>query len=238
MEHRKTEKSNLENKRAVFFLIGLLGILCVTYAALSKKSFVTSSYDFEMQVEDDLAELPPVTAPPPPPPPPPPPAKPPVEPELEIVPDEVEIEEPDFEDDFADMEIDMDAPEPSNEVEEIADVPLMFVKNQPHFTECADLKTNLERDQCTKKLINQRIMENFTVPEIDKEIGASGIILVQFVISKTGEVKNVQIVKGMNDRLDKEAINALKKLPKMIPGKTLDKPVSIMYNIPIRINIQ
>ena len=117
------------------------------------------------------------------------------------------------------------------------DSPLMFAKNQPHFKECSGIETNLERDQCTKALINEKIVANFTVPNFKKGKKINGIIHVQFVVTKYGTINNVRIIKGINKKLNKEAIRVIKELPKMIPGRNLNKNVSVMYTIPIRIQL-
>lgn len=239
MEYRKTAKSNLENKKEVFFLIGALLILTVTFASFSIKSYTDNAYSFEMQVDDEMMELPPVTTPPPPPPPPPPAEAPPVEPELKLVEDEVKTEDPKFDDkDIADIEIN-DSPigEAPSKDEVLEDIPMTFVSNMPTLPECAGLKSNLERDQCTKANIVKKIGENFEMPEIAKELGQEGTVYVKFTVDKTGAVTNVEILKGVNEHIDKEAIRSVKKLPKFNPGMNLDKPVSIYYNIPIRITI-
>jgi protein TonB len=127
------------------------------------------------------------------------------------------------------------------EDEEITDEesPILFVNNQPHFEQCAHLETNLERHQCTMALINKKIGENFNIPKSELRKTTNGIIQIQFVVSKTGEITNVKILKGINKKLDNEAKRVVRSLPKMIPGKTdLNKNVSILYHLPIRINIQ
>ena len=240
MDFRKTEKTNLENKKGVFFLIGTLLILTVTFASFSIKSYNNVAYNFEMQVDDDMMELPPVTTPPPPPPPPPPSETPAVEPEIKLVEDEVKTEDPKFDDkEIADVEIN-DSPvgeTPTNVEEVLEETPMTFVSNMPSLPECAGLKTNLERDQCTKASIVKKIGELFEMPEIAKELGQEGTVYVKFVVDKTGTVSSVEILKGVNEHIDKEAIRSVKKLPKFNPGMNLDKPVSIYYNIPIKITI-
>ena len=238
MEFRKTEKSNLENKRTVFFLIGLVAALGVTYASFNIKSFVDSVYDFDMQVEEEIIDLPPVTTPPPPPPPPPPVAPPPVQPEIEIVDKEIKVDI-DFDEDMDDLEIPEEtAPEMEAKDEVLDDVPLVWASNFPHFTECKDFKTNDERHQCTQKLTQKKIMECFVIPDIDREMGINDLIVVQFVIDRGGNVTAPNILKGINERLDKEAVRCVNKIPKMIPGSNLDKPTSVQFNLPLRVSIQ
>ncbi|MFT6745888.1 MAG: protein TonB [Glaciecola sp.] len=235
MEYRKNEKSNLENKKTVFFLVGMLLILSCTYAALNMKSFSKLAYDFDMQVEDDMVELPPITTPPPPPPPPPPAAKPPVEPEIKLVEDEVITEEPEFDDtELDEVEID-DEPVGDEPEEELDDVAVPFVGNMPCFPECADKKSNFERDKCTKSLIVQKVQDNFKMPDIAREMGYSDVIYVFFIVNKQGNVTDIKILKGEYEILNKEAIAAVSLLPKFKPGTQLDKPKSVSYRIPLRI---
>ncbi|MFT6717195.1 MAG: protein TonB [Saprospiraceae bacterium] len=235
MEFRKNEKSNLENKKTVFFLVGMLLILSCTYAALNMKSFSKLVYDFDMQVEDDLTELPPITTPPPPPPPPPPAEKPPVEPEIQLVEDEVITEIPDFDDtELDEVEID-DEPVGDDSDEELADVPMVAVSNYPTYPECAHLKTNNERNRCTQNLIHSKVKELFDMPAIAQELELEDVIYVKFVVNKQGVVGAIEILKGKHDILNKEAIRAVGLLPKLNPGMNLDRPASVIYTIPIRI---
>jgi len=236
MEHRKNNKSNLENKKTVFFLVGMLLVLSCTYAALNMKSFSKLVYDFDMQVEDDLSELPPITTPPPPPPPPPPAEKPPVEPEIKLVEDEVITEIPDFDDTDLDEMVIEDEPVGDSNDEAIEDVPMTFVSNMPTYPECADLKSNMERKICTEKLMQNKIQANFDMPPIAQEMELEDVIYVKFVVNKKGIVGGIEILKGKHDILNKEAIKAVGLLPKLNPGMNLDRPTSVMYTIPIRIS--
>ncbi len=235
MEFRKNSASNLEDKKGVFLLIGLLLILSVTYAAFNIKSFTKAQYDFEMTVEDDLAELPPVTTPPPPPPPPPPPIAPPTIPEIEIVEDDIVTEEPDFNDDnLEDIEIDEI---PSGDGEAIDDVPTTFVSNMPYFGDCGKIKNNIKKSQCTLGLIQQFIRDNYELPDIAREMGYEGTVLLQFTVNRKGKVVNANILRGVAGSVDKEALRVINSLPQFVPGKNLDKPASVLYSVPIKITL-
>jgi protein TonB len=238
MEDRKTEKTNLENKKAVFFLIGTLLILTVTYASFSYKSYNNLSYNFEMQVDEEMMDLPPVINPPAPPPPPPAPAHEAVEPILKLVEDEVKTKDPKFEDkNINEIEVDDnqigEAPAPFSD--ELEDIPLTYVSNMPSLPECADLKTNEERINCTNRLILATINKNFEIPDMARELGQFGTVWVTFIVDKAGNVTNVEILKGINEYLDKECLKNVKNLPKFKPGTSMDRPVSIKYNIPLQI---
>lgn len=239
MDFRKTDKSNLEDKKVVFFLVGMLLILSFAYTSFNIKSYTKSAYDFQMSEEEDLMELPPVTTPPEvkPPPPPPPEKTKAVEPEIELVEDEVITEEPDFEDlDLANLEID-DEPIGDEPPEQLDDTPVMFVSNMPHFPECSQFEGNDAKAKCTQKMIHSFIIENFEMPAIAQEMGYSGKLYLQFTVSREGNVTDVKVLKGLVEVVDKEAIRVVKSLPKFIPGKNLDKPKSVLYTIPFDVTI-
>lgn len=235
MEEKKKESANLENKKVLFFIVGLSMILSASYAAISLKSYMDEAYDFEMIIEDDLEELPPITTPPPPPPPPPKEAKPPVQPDIEVVEDEVETDEPEFnDDDLAEIEVE-DEPIGDEPEEVIEDIPLTFVSNMPYLPECSSLTSNMQRDQCTKRAIANFIRENFDTPDIAREMEYSDMIFVKFVVGKNGKVREAEILKGKYDILNAEALKTVRKIPNLIPGSNMDRPVSVIYNIPIKI---
>lgn len=237
MEKRKNDKANLEKLRYIFTGIGLVGVIGLVFLAFSYKSYDKVSYDFMVSIEEVQEDLPPLIAPdiPPPPPPPPPKAKPPKEPEIEIVKDDIEVEEEQFDEELdEDIEIE-EGPEEDDEPEPVDAGPLLFVKDMPHYKKCAKEKNNAMRDMCTKREINNKIKEAFVYPDIAQDMGLEGTVYVQFVVSSSGEVKDVIILKSVHKYLDEAAVNAVKSLPKLIPGKQLDKPVDVLYKVPVKI---
>lgn len=60
-----------------------------------------------------------------------------------------------------------------------------------------------------------------------------GLVIVQLVVSQTGDIKNIKLVSGINTELDQEALRIVGLLPKWIPGKRAGKSVSIRFTIPI-----
>jgi protein TonB len=235
MENRKNEKANLDKVKHVFRGIGFVCIIGLVFLTFTLKTYDKVSYDFKVSIDEIQDDLPPLIAPvvPPPPPPPPKQEKKPQEPELEIVEDDVEVEEEEFEDeDDEDIEIE-EGPE-EEETEELEAVPLTFVKNMPHYKSCAS-GNNSERDRCTRQMFDRKIREAFVYPDIAQEMGLEGIVYVQFVVSSSGKVENVKVIKGVHKHLDNAAIKAVQKLPQLIPGKQLDKPVSLLYTVPVKI---
>ena len=115
------------------------------------------------------------------------------------------------------------------------DVPIAFAQNMPSYNECKGSNSNLAINRCTQSLMRKRISEAFIYPPKARKKGLTGVVYVRFIVNKKGKVVNVQILKGVHPLLDKAAIEAVKKLPDLNPGYQLDKPVSVIYQIPIQI---
>ena len=236
MVKRKNDKANLDKIRGVFKGIGLTAICGLVLLAFSLKTYNKVSYDFKVaiyDVQDDLPPLIPPPATPPPPPPPPPPSAPPKEPEIEIVPDEEDVPEEEIDiTEEQDIEID-EGPSEEEEEEELEPAPVAFASDMPHYRDCAD-GNNIQRTMCTKQKIDREIKRNIVVPDIAISMGYEGTVYIKFTVNTKGAIYDIQIIKGVNKVLDEAAISAVRKLPSMIPGKQLDKAVSVFFQVPVK----
>lgn len=77
------------------------------------------------------------------------------------------------------------------------------------------------------------IKKNLNYPTVDQEMGNQGRVTIRFVVSKNGEISNVQLVKGVSPGCDKEAIRVIKSMPKWIPGRQNGEPVNVYFIIPV-----
>lgn len=82
--------------------------------------------------------------------------------------------------------------------------------------------------------------KNLRYPETLKETGISGKVFVKFVVSETGELSNVQVMKGLSGckECDMEVVRVVKGMPKWIPGKDKGKAVKSYYNLPVMFSAQ
>ena len=78
------------------------------------------------------------------------------------------------------------------------------------------------------------IAENVKYPEIAKESGVTGKVFVQFVINKEGKVVDVEVLRGVDAYLDKEAIRVITDMPSWTPGKQRGKAVKVSFQLPIK----
>ncbi len=77
------------------------------------------------------------------------------------------------------------------------------------------------------------IKTNINYPEKSKQAGIEGKVLVAFVIQKDGSVTNVNLIKGIGDKCDQEALKIINGMPKWIPGSTEGKPLDVKIILPI-----
>ena len=82
------------------------------------------------------------------------------------------------------------------------------------------------------------IQKNVRYPQIAKEYGIEGRVFVTFVIDKKGKVNDVEILKGVDKNLDKEAKRVIESLPKFTPGKQRGKAVRVQFTVPISFKLQ
>jgi len=66
---------------------------------------------------------------------------------------------------------------------------------------------------------------------VDKNI--AGRVVLQFTVNKLGEVKDVKVVRGVNELLDNEAVRVVASSPKWEPATQNGVPVSVNYTFPV-----
>ena len=82
------------------------------------------------------------------------------------------------------------------------------------------------------------ISDHINYPVAAAEEGVQGRVVVEFVVSKTGNVENVRVLRGRHPALDKEATRLVKSMPKWQPGRNNGQPVKVTYTLPITFKLQ
>lgn len=122
----------------------------------------------------------------------------------------------------------------------VDDAPVHFLRIEqvPIYPGCEKAKDNEERKQCMSEKITKLIQRKFD-GSIASDFGLIGKqkIDIQFTIDKTGHITDV-ITRSPHPKLDEEAERVINILPKMLPGKQRDKPVGVIYNLPIVFEVQ
>ncbi len=234
----------------VFFKLGLvialgLTVLAVNWTTYEEKIEIpVGAMDMDFDIE---MEAPPQTKEPPPPPPPPPPV-------IQEVPDDLILteEQQDFTDNSADNLTSIsDAPKaitqsavapppppppppPPIEVKEIFKV----VEQMPRFPGCEDLGTKAEREACAQKELLEFIYAHIEYPAVARENNVQGTVVVRFVVTETGEIDQVEVVRDVGAGCGAEAarvVHLMNDMPqRWTPGKQRGRAVPVYFTLPVK----
>ncbi len=75
-------------------------------------------------------------------------------------------------------------------------------------------------------------------PVFAQEQGIQGTVYLTFIISKTGKVEQVKLLRGTDPVLDKEALRVVNSMPDWKPGKQGGNPVKVSFQVPIKFSLQ
>ena len=81
------------------------------------------------------------------------------------------------------------------------------------------------------------IQKNLKYPESAKNQGLEGRVFVQFVVEKDGSLSSFQVLRGVCDEIDAEAVRVLKMMPKWKPGMNNGEPVRVQYTMPFKFQL-
>ena len=81
------------------------------------------------------------------------------------------------------------------------------------------------------------VQKNVKYPESAKDKGIEGKVYVQFVVEKDGSLSSFQMLRGVSDDIDAEAIRVLKMMPKWKPGMKDGEPVRVQYTMPFKFQL-
>ncbi|HON01529.1 MAG TPA: energy transducer TonB [Paludibacteraceae bacterium] len=227
MEEKKSPKASLENKKSLFILIGLVMALSFIYIALewtAREITIYEGVQTDLKTEEELDIIQTTQDETPPPPPPPAPE---VIEVLNVVENTVETQTINIEtEDTKNKAVDIiAAPVAAPIHEEDEQVIFQVVETMPQFP---------GGEQALFKFLN----ENIKYPVIAQENGIQGRVICQFVVNTDGSIVDIQVVRGVDPSLDKEAVRVIQSMPKWIPGKQRGKPVRVRFTLPINFKLQ
>ncbi len=87
----------------------------------------------------------------------------------------------------------------------------------------------------------QYIGKEVSYPQVARDKGIEGTVYVGFTVTKTGEIKNVNIkrgFKGNDGGCHEEAMRVVRKMPKWTPGTQMGKTVDVMYTLPLKFKLE
>lgn len=222
----KTKRANLENKRAIYFEIGLILALAVVLLAFEWRSIDAGGMDMDwtrdVPMDEDMVEITIQEQKTPPKP-------------KEVIAQIFEVVDNDelFEEEFLEINAEDDdenlnnlenlfEDEDDRETEEIT--PFAIVQEMPSFH---------GGDEAYFRYMKQ----NLKYPQWAREAGISGIVYVEFVIAADGFVTKASIKRGIGGGCDDEALRVVNNMPQWNPGRQLNIAVPVIMTLPVHFKI-
>lgn len=233
----------------------IVGVLFFLLAISSPKIIELIKGYMPEKIEDPNSrvvtlETPPPTIPKIPPPPALPGVKPPpIKDQIKFVPpvvvndDEANEEEP-ASPTVAELDGKVIATETGNGVDEGIDSPLIGeVPGVPVIEEPVDEAPFAYVEQMPSFPGGLKAMYKFITDELDfpvmaKENRISGTVIVQFVVSKEGDIQNAKVVKEPGGGCGKEALRMINSMPRWKPGMHNGRAVAVTFTLPIKFVLQ
>ncbi|UFH54625.1 TonB family protein [Spirosoma sp. KNUC1025] len=88
------------------------------------------------------------------------------------------------------------------------------------------------------KKLGEYLSQNLKYPEAAQKAKIAGRVFVRFVVTKEGEIANVQILKGIGYGADAEAVRVVKQMPRWEPAKQGGRAVNVQYHLPINFQLE
>ncbi|MFT2008587.1 energy transducer TonB [Pontibacter sp. 13R65] len=107
----------------------------------------------------------------------------------------------------------------------VVEQPVLFAEQMPSFTG-------------GEAAMFAYIGKNIKYPQQAIRAQIEGTVYVSFVVSKTGEISDIEVLRGLGAGCDEEAIRVIKSMPSWSPGKQNGRTVPVRYNIPIKYTLK
>ena len=82
------------------------------------------------------------------------------------------------------------------------------------------------------------LAKSIKYPVIAQENGIQGRVVCSFVVNRDGSIVDIQVMRGVDPSLDKEAVRVIGTMPKWKPGEQRGKPVRVRFILPVQFRLQ
>ena len=230
MKAKKTTKADLNNKRGLFFQIGLTASLLMAIGFFMWSQPVISEQPVDISIWTETPDYQPIPLPEPEP------VKQEQHIEVQTIIERFNIHENDRKintniswtegvEDFVFQPMINDGPETVIDDSEIIDS--FAVSDQPLF---------MGKDVSA---FRAWVMQHVKYPTVAAENGVQGRVTVQFVIDRNGTLTGIEVLAAPDRSLADEAVRILKSAPaEWTAGKQRGRPVAVRFTIPVEFKLQ
>ena len=228
MRIKKSPQADLNNKRSMFTLIGLvivlgLAYICFEWSKSNVEKYNPSDYAQEANAEEEVDATTQEDQPEPEEPEPEPEQETPdPDPqELKVVDDTVKTTSTiKAETEGKDKPMEMPKTFEKDDDEEKDEVPFVKVDKKAQFPGGPDK-------------LREYLNKNLSYPQIAMDEGIEGKVFVKFVVSSKGTIKDAKVVRSVDPALDAEALRVVNSMPAWAPAEQHNKPCASYFTLPV-----
>jgi TonB family protein len=85
--------------------------------------------------------------------------------------------------------------------------------------------------------LGKYLRENLKYPKAAERAKVGGKVYLSFTVTKTGEIADVQVMKGMGFGTDEEAVRVVSQMPRWTAGRQGKEPVNVRFALPINFEL-
>ena len=228
---------------------GLFAVLAISSPLIAKFLETMGEKDEKFVMKEVTLEPPPPLTDEPPPPPPPEIPPPPKVDMIKFLPPDIKPDEQVKEEAPPPEQKELEKSTPSNETvkgdpnaqEVIADVVVDEKKVEVDDKPKDEIFTAVEIMPMPNggfAAFNKYLVKTLQYPKAAQRANIGGKVFVTFVVTETGQITNVAVLKGLGFGCDEEAVRVVSQAPPWIPGKQGGRPVKVKYTLPINFALQ
>lgn len=116
-------------------------------------------------------------------------------------------------------------------------IPYTKVEVFAHYNDCANLVGD-ELMECSILELSNRIKSEFVISPQLKDIGGRQAANMFFIVDKEGNIHSIKALASSSKAIEKDAIKAIQKLPRLNPAMQQGRAVPLQLTIPIQVHIQ
>lgn len=111
------------------------------------------------------------------------------------------------------------------------------VDEMPYLKQFEHIEDITERKKKSAQFLLEHIYKHINYPDFAREEGIEGNVKINFTIYEDGSLRDIVVVSGVCEVIEKECLRIIETIPIWNPGKQDGKVVRVKYFLPIRFKL-
>ncbi|WMX17133.1 TonB family protein [Aureispira sp. CCB-E] len=112
-----------------------------------------------------------------------------------------------------------------------------IVEEMPYLKQFEHIEDIVERKKKSDRFLLEHIYQHIIYPDFAREEGIEGKVIINFTIYEDGSLRDIVVISGVCEVIEKECLRIVETIPAWNPGKQDGKAVRVKYYLPIRFKL-